>query len=150
VDGTMPKLAARIVVGAMTPAQQLKLFVLKDAPLEIEANPANRDIGFVYAGQFVAIKVETFNFAHYGLLRGTVARVNLGVVAPEPGSPDACGPRSDDAKPPKDDEERQAKEPAYIALVALRKPVLRRRMDGARLSRAWRHCRDQDRAAAGD
>jgi len=119
VDGTVQQLAVHTVGGVVTPAEQLMVLVPKDAPLEIEANLANRDVGFVHAGQPVAVKVETFNFTRYGLLHGTVTSVSRDVVAPEPGSPEARDPRSSDADPPKDDEERQAKEPAYVAHVAL-------------------------------
>jgi hemolysin D len=47
-----------------------------DSPLQIEAMVSNRDIGFVNAGQEAAIKIETFNFTKYGLLRGKVLDVS--------------------------------------------------------------------------
>ncbi len=37
---------------------------------------SNRDIGFVEAGQDVAIKVDAFNFTRYGLLNGKVLSVS--------------------------------------------------------------------------
>ena len=36
----------------------------------------NKDIGFVAVGQSVEIKIDTFNFAKYGLLHGTVLSVS--------------------------------------------------------------------------
>ena len=41
---------------------------------------ANRDIGFVHAGQEAAIKVETFNFTRYGLIDGSVTSVSRDAV----------------------------------------------------------------------
>jgi len=68
VDGTVQQLAVHTVGGVVTPAQQLMAVVPADSRLEIEAMVSNRDIGFVYAGQAAAIKVDTFNFTKYGLL----------------------------------------------------------------------------------
>jgi hemolysin D len=47
-----------------------------DAPLEVEANVAGRDGGFVHVGDPVAIKFDTFPFTQYGLAHGTVRSVS--------------------------------------------------------------------------
>ena len=41
---------------------------------------SNRDIGFVHTGQEAEIKVDTFNFTHYGLLHGRVLSVSQDAV----------------------------------------------------------------------
>src|SRR6202020_2278288 len=58
------------VGGVVTPAQALAVVVPLDSHLEIEATLPNDDVGFVHAGQEAEIKVHTFNFTRYGLLRG--------------------------------------------------------------------------------
>jgi hemolysin D len=76
VDGIVQQLAIHTVGGVVTPAQALMVVVPRDTHLEIEAMVANRDIGFVEAGQDVAVKVDTFNFTRYGLLHGKVMSVS--------------------------------------------------------------------------
>jgi len=71
VDGVVQQLAIHTVGGVVTPAQSLLVVVPSDSRLEIEAMVSNRDIGFVHSGQQAEIKVDTFNFTRYGLLRGS-------------------------------------------------------------------------------
>jgi hemolysin D len=80
VDGIVQQLAIHTVGGVVTPAQPLMVLVPVDSHLEIEATVSNRDIGFVEPGQEVEIKVATFNFTRYGLLRGKVVSVSSDAV----------------------------------------------------------------------
>lgn len=80
VEGTVQQLAVHTEGGVVTPAQALLAIVPAGSQLEIEANVSNRDIGFVYPGQQVAVKVDTFNFTKYGLLSGTVESVSQDAV----------------------------------------------------------------------
>src|SRR5215475_6065877 len=81
VDGQVQQLAVHTIGGVVTPAQQLMIIVPAETHLEIEAMISNRDIGFIEAGQDVAIKVDTFNFTRYGLLNGTVLSVSHDAIA---------------------------------------------------------------------
>ena len=81
VDGVVQQLAVHTIGGVVTPAQQLMVIVPAESRLEIEAMVANRDIGFVEAGQEAAIKVDTFNFTRYGLLHGTVLNVSHDAIS---------------------------------------------------------------------
>ncbi len=76
VDGTVQQLAVHTEGGVVTPAQILLSIVPEGSPLEIEAMVSNRDIGFVHAGQEAEIKVDTFNFTKYGLIKGRVESVS--------------------------------------------------------------------------
>jgi hemolysin D len=76
VDGVVQQLAIHTIGGVVTPAQSLLVVVPSDSRLEIEAMVSNSDIGFVHAGQQVEIKVDTFNFTRYGLLRGEVLSIS--------------------------------------------------------------------------
>lgn len=73
VDGTVQQLSIHTEGGVVTPAQALMEIVPADSKLEIEAMVSNRDIGFVRAGQEAAIKVDTFDYTKYGLLRDNPA-----------------------------------------------------------------------------
>ena len=80
VDGIVQQLAVHTVGGVVTPAQSLLVVVPNDSHLEIEAIVSNRDIGFVHAGQEAEIKIDTFNFTRYGLLRGQVLTVSQDAI----------------------------------------------------------------------
>jgi hemolysin D len=80
VDGVVQQLAIHTVGGVVTPAQALLVVVPSDSRLEIEAMVSNRDIGFVHAGQQAEIKIDTFNFARYGLLQGKVLSVSQDAI----------------------------------------------------------------------
>jgi hemolysin D len=41
---------------------------------------SNRDIGFIHSGQEAEIKIDTFNFTRYGLLRGEVLSVSQDAI----------------------------------------------------------------------
>lgn len=80
VDGVVQQLAVHTVGGVVTPAQALAVVVPSESQLEIEAMLSNRDIGFVHPGQKAEIKVDTFNFTRYGLLRGDVLSVSTDAI----------------------------------------------------------------------
>jgi hemolysin D len=69
------------VGGVVTPAQPLMSLVPAGARLEIEAMLPNKDIGFVEPGQDAEIKIDTFNFTKYGLIRGTVIHVSRDAIS---------------------------------------------------------------------
>jgi hemolysin D len=81
VDGVVQQLAVHTVGGIVTPAQALLVIVPLDNRLEIEAMVSNRDIGFVHVGQEAEIKIDTFNFTRYGLLRGRILSVSQDAIA---------------------------------------------------------------------
>lgn len=76
IDGTVQQLALHTIGGVVTPAQALMVVVPTGSTIEIEAMVLNKDIGFVHEGDSAEIKVDTFNFTKYGLLRGQVLSVS--------------------------------------------------------------------------
>ena len=76
VDGVVQQISVHTVGGVVTPAEPVMVLVPADSRLEIEAMVRNQDIGFVRAGEPAEIKIDTFNFTRYGLLRGTVTGVS--------------------------------------------------------------------------
>ncbi len=71
-DATVLTVAKVSVGSVLQPGQQFITLVPADAPLEVEANIAGRDDGFVHVGDSVAIKFDTFPYHQYGLAYGTV------------------------------------------------------------------------------
>jgi hemolysin D len=56
------------------------IIVPGDSRPEVEAMIPNRDIGFVSVGQSAEIKIDTFNFTRYGLMRGKVVTISQGEI----------------------------------------------------------------------
>jgi hemolysin D len=83
----------------------------------IEARLANRDVGFVHAGQPVKVKIETFNFTRYGLLDGRVIDVSRDVIDP------AARQSDESASSPSAD--RRTATPSYLARIALSRTSMR-------------------------
>ncbi|MBI3517449.1 MAG: HlyD family type I secretion periplasmic adaptor subunit [Proteobacteria bacterium] len=111
VDGTVQQLAVHTIGGVVTPAQTLMVIVPRDSRLEVEAAVENKDIGFVAEGNPVEIKIETFNFTKYGLLRGTVTQLSRDSIVPERGGASA-DPRQPTTAP-------TTQEPVYTARISL-------------------------------
>lgn len=76
VSGVVQELAVHTVGGVVTPAEPLMVIVPENEKLEVEALIENKDIGFVWSGQPVQIKVETFPFTKYGLIEGQLIDVS--------------------------------------------------------------------------
>jgi hemolysin D len=80
VDGRVTQLAVHTVGGVVTAAQSLMVIVPEDVTLAVEAWVANKDIGFVHAGQQAEVKIETFSFQKYGTIDAVVADVSPDAV----------------------------------------------------------------------
>jgi hemolysin D len=110
-DGVAEDLAIHTVGGVVTPAQQLLVIVPDGVGLDMEAQLANRDVGFVHPGQDVSIKVETYDFTHYGLVHGKVIAVSRDTVTPPPPGSAAATADGAPANP--------NQPPGYVARIAL-------------------------------
>ncbi len=75
-DATVLTLARVSVGSVLQSGEQFITLVPSDAPMEVEANIAGRDDGFVHVGDPVAIKFDTFPFSTYGKADGTVRIVS--------------------------------------------------------------------------
>ena len=71
-DGTVLSVGKVAVGSVLTAGQQLITIVPTDAPLEVEANIAGTDDGYVHVGDPVDIKFDTFPYTQYGLAHGVV------------------------------------------------------------------------------
>jgi hemolysin D len=117
VGGTVQQLAVHTEGGVVTPAEVLMAIVPADSHLEIEAMVSNRDIGFVRAGQDAAIKIDTFDYTKYGLLRGHVVTVSQdAIVRDNPAEKSSDKTQSGDRR---DSSEPKGQELVYAARVLL-------------------------------
>ena len=108
---------AKVSVGSvLQPSQQFITLVPADVPLEVEANIAGREDGFVHVGDAAAIKFDTFSYSQYGMAEGKVR-----VISPDSftAQEEARNPTS--ALPPLP----SSTEPFYRARVAIEKVALR-------------------------
>jgi hemolysin D len=99
VDGTVQELAIHTVGGVVEPGQTLMRIAPSTKQVEVEAKLANQDIGFVRAGMPAEIKVQTFPFTRYGLIRASVLSVSHDALTePKTGDPsaDQTAPSSND------------------------------------------------------
>jgi hemolysin D len=63
--------------------QEIMRIVPEDSGLEIQAYVRNRDMGFVSVGQEAVVKVESFPFTRYGVIKAHVTRAARDAI-PEP------------------------------------------------------------------
>ena len=107
---------AKVSVGSVLQSgQHFITLVPNDAPLEIEANIAGRDNGFVHIHDPAVIKFDTFPYSQYGLAEGT-----LRIVSPDSftAQAEARNPTSSVEVPP------TSTEPFYRARIAIDKVAL--------------------------
>ena len=117
VDGTVQQLTVHTEGGVVTPAENIMSIVPADSHMEIEARVSNHDIGFVRAGQDVAVKVDTFNFTRYGLLHGKVISISQDAVVQQ--KPQSRNNDKRETGAENDTSEPDGQELIYMARIAL-------------------------------
>lgn len=76
IDGTVQELRVHTEGAVVTPAQTLLRLVPKDTALQANIQLLNKDIGYVSVGQEVEVKVDTYPFTRYGVITGTLIRID--------------------------------------------------------------------------
>jgi len=121
INATVQQLAIHTIGGVVTPAQVLLALVPSDSPLEIEAMISNRDVGFVQPKQRAEIKVDTFNFTKYGLLRGEVLSVSQDAIVRDKPA-DRAGEKSSGAD--STSSEPKGQDLSFAARISLDRPQM--------------------------
>jgi hemolysin D len=75
VDGFVAKLFIHTIGGVVTPAEKLVSIVPSHAPLVIKVSIMNKDRGHVQQGSHCVIKVDTYDFQRYGMLKGEITHI---------------------------------------------------------------------------
>ena len=91
IDGRVQSSIITNVGQVVDSGQEVMRIVPQGSRLEIEAYVPNEDIGFVRVGQEAVIKVESFPFTRYGLLKARVMRIAKDAIP----SPDASAIEGD-------------------------------------------------------
>lgn len=74
-DGIVQDLNVSNIGQAVRPSDELMKIVPVGETLVIEAKVGNSDIGYIYEGQPVTVKVDTYDFSKHGTLEGQVERI---------------------------------------------------------------------------
>ena len=74
-DGQVYNLAIHTIGGIVTDAQPLLMIVPADSEMEFEVWADNKDIGFIKKGQEAEVKVDTFDFQKFGVVRAVVEEI---------------------------------------------------------------------------
>ncbi|OBQ51896.1 HlyD family type I secretion periplasmic adaptor subunit [Halodesulfovibrio spirochaetisodalis] len=80
VSGTVQQLKVHTIGGVIEVGETALSLVPDDTGLELEVQVLNRDIGFVYPGQHVEVKLEAFPYTQYGTIEGTIRYVSADAV----------------------------------------------------------------------
>jgi len=75
-NGYVHQLFIKTVGGVVTPAQPLLSILPENTTLVVKGMALNKDIGFIKEGQTCVVKVDTYNFQRYGVLKGVVKTVS--------------------------------------------------------------------------
>lgn len=90
VDGTVQQLSVYTLGAVLQPAQNLMIIVPENDVQQAEVQILNKDVGFVYPGQSVTVKVDAFPYTRYGTIdaellsisRDSTTDEKLGLVFP--------------------------------------------------------------------
>lgn len=83
VSGTVYELKVTPGQATVQPGQDLLSILPDGANLLLKVNVLNRDIGFVRPGMKVKVKLATFPFQEFGIVRGTVQQISPNSVVDE-------------------------------------------------------------------
>lgn len=83
VDGTVQQLTLTTIGGVVQPAEPIMVIVPDDVEVQVSARILNKDIGFIFEGQQVRVKIEAFNFTDYGLIPGVVDNISRDAIQDE-------------------------------------------------------------------
>ena len=86
-SGRVYNLSVHTVGGIVTEAQPLMQIVPEDVTLEFEVYADNKDIGFIKSNMEAEVKVETFNFQKFGMIKAAVEEISADAVN-EPSDPE--------------------------------------------------------------
>lgn len=81
--GYIQTLTANTVGSVISSAEPVAYIVPEDSELIVEASVLNRDIGFIYVGQEVSVKIDAFSFQKYGTIPGKVISISPTAVQSE-------------------------------------------------------------------
>lgn len=83
VDGTVAQLSIHTVGGVVDVGKPLMLVVPEAGELVAEVRMLNKDVGFVRADQYAAVKIAAFPFTRFGVVPGRVESISTDALEDE-------------------------------------------------------------------
>ena len=83
VNGTVQQLNIFTLGAVLQPAQSLMIIVPENTVQQAEVKILNKDVGFVYSGQKVTLKVDAFSYTRYGTIEAELISVSRDSTADE-------------------------------------------------------------------
>ncbi len=80
VSGTVQQMQVHTIGGVVQPATPIMLIVPSEAPLEIRANLLNKDMGRIFEGQDVEVKLDAFDFTEFGTVQGKLMSISQDAI----------------------------------------------------------------------
>lgn len=112
-DGVVKDLATHTAGTVVTPGTVLLSIVPDNEPLVAEVMVRNDDVGFVYPGQKVHVKLIPYSFEEYGMLEGEISRIDAD-----------SNDQSQSSQGQSRDNKQQAQPSLYKAIIVLKKQTL--------------------------
>ena len=86
-DGIVQNLAVFAVGQSIAPNEPMMRVVPTDERLILEARVSNNDIGYIHVGMPATVKIQTYDFAKFGSLSGTVQQIAADASVEKQGDP---------------------------------------------------------------
>jgi len=86
-DGIIQNLAVFAVGQSIAPNEPMMRVVPTDERLILEARVSNNDIGYINVGMTANVKIQTYDFAKFGSLTGTVQQIAADASVEKQGDP---------------------------------------------------------------
>lgn len=83
VDGTVDKLNYNYISAIISPGDSIAEITPLKNMLHGEIKIPRKDIGFIEKGQSVKLKLDTYNFAKYGVIKGVISSISRGSYTEE-------------------------------------------------------------------
>ena len=78
VDGTVDKINYNYISAIISPGDSIADITPLNNTLHAEIKISKKDIGFIEKGQKVKLKLDSYNFAKYGVINGVISSVSRG------------------------------------------------------------------------
>jgi adhesin transport system membrane fusion protein len=86
-DGIIQNLAVFAVGQSIAPNEPMMRVVPTDERLILEARVSNNDIGYIHVGMPATVKIQTYDFAKFGSMTGTVQQIAADASVEKQGDP---------------------------------------------------------------
>lgn len=83
VNGYISQQFIHTLGGVVTPAEKLFFIVPDEEKLIVKTSALNKDVGFIYTGAPVTVKIDTYEYQKYGTIEGVVEHISKDSIEDE-------------------------------------------------------------------